>query len=151
MAYQISENVKNKMAALTADEKVKKALEFIKDDRDIILDKQCELTLIPAPTHHEAEKAKRFVFRFIDVKKSVKKKDKDYKTMLQEVVQKVKGANLVYFTYEIPKTPGVFCAEVYINDVFVARSEASSKKQAQIDCAKLAIEDKQAIKNILKN
>ncbi|MBQ8032661.1 MAG: hypothetical protein IJ266_01695, partial [Elusimicrobiaceae bacterium] len=61
MAYQISENVKNKMAALVADEKVKKALEFIKDDRDIILDKQCELTLIPAPTHHEAEKAKRFV------------------------------------------------------------------------------------------
>ena len=102
-------------------------------------------------TDSSIEKAKRFVFRFIDVKKSVKKKDKDYKTMLQEVVQKVKGANLVYFTYEIPKNPGLFCAEVYINDVFVARSEATSKKQAQTDCAKLALEDKQAIKNILKN
>ena len=97
------------------------------------------------------EKAKRFVFRFIDVKKSVKKKDKDYKTMLQEVVQKVKGANLVYFTYEIPKEPGNFCAEVYINDVFVARSEATSKKQAQTDCAKIALENKQAIKDILHN
>ena len=61
MSYQVSENVKNKMAALVADEKVKKALDFIKADRDVILDKQCELTLIPAPTHHEAEKAKRFV------------------------------------------------------------------------------------------
>ena len=61
MTYQVSEKVKERFAALVADEKVKKALDFIKDDRDTILDKQCELTLIPAPTHHEAEKAKRFV------------------------------------------------------------------------------------------
>lgn len=61
MSYQVSENVKNKIAALVADEKVKKALDFIKADRDVILEKQCELTLIPAPTHHEEEKAKRFV------------------------------------------------------------------------------------------
>ncbi len=61
MSYIVSENVKNKMAALAADEKVKKALEFVKNDRDEILEKQIELTLIPAPTHHEAEKAKRFV------------------------------------------------------------------------------------------
>ncbi|MBQ8604575.1 MAG: M20/M25/M40 family metallo-hydrolase [Oscillospiraceae bacterium] len=61
MTYQVSEKIKNRLAALTADEKVQKALAFIKDDRDTILDKQCELTLIPAPTHHEAEKAKRFL------------------------------------------------------------------------------------------
>ena len=61
MDYQISEKVKNSLNALVTDEKVKKALEFIKDDRDVILEKQCELTLIPAPTHHEAEKAKRFL------------------------------------------------------------------------------------------
>ena len=60
MSYQVSENVKNKIAALVADEKVKKALDFIKADRDVILEKQCELTLIPAPTHHEEEKAKRY-------------------------------------------------------------------------------------------
>jgi len=102
-------------------------------------------------TDSSIEKAKRFVFRFIDVKKSVKKKDKDYKTCLQELVQKVKGANLVYFTYELPKNPGTFCAEVYINDVFVARSQAASKKQAQTDCAKLALTDKKAINQILNN
>ena len=61
MDYQISEKVKNSFAALTADEKVKAALEFIEKDKDEILEKQMELTLIPAPTHHEAEKAKRFV------------------------------------------------------------------------------------------
>lgn len=37
MSYQVSENVKNKFAALVADEKIKKALEFIKADRDEIL------------------------------------------------------------------------------------------------------------------
>ncbi len=61
MSYVVSDNVKNKFAAMVADEKVKAALEFMKSDRDVILDKQIELTLIPAPTHHEAEKAKRFV------------------------------------------------------------------------------------------
>ena len=96
------------------------------------------------------EKAKRFIFRFINIKKSVKKKDVDYKTVLQEEVQKVKGANLVYFTYEIPKQPGNFCAEIYINDVFVARSTGTTKKQAQIDCAKIALKDKVLLKQIIK-
>jgi len=96
------------------------------------------------------EKAKRFIFRFINIKKSVKKKDVDYKTVLQEEVQKVKGSNLVYFTYEIPRQPGNFCAEIYINDVFVARSTSTTKKQAQIDCAKIALKDKTKLKSILK-
>lgn len=61
MEYEVSKNVKEKFTAVTSDEKVKKALDFMKADRDNILDKQIELTLIPAPTHHEAEKAKRFV------------------------------------------------------------------------------------------
>ncbi len=96
------------------------------------------------------EKAKRFVFRFIDINQSVKKKDVDYKSLLQEEVQKVKGSNLVYFTYEIPRQPGTFCAEIYVNDVFLARSVATTKKQAQIDCAKLALKDKTELKKILK-
>ena len=101
-------------------------------------------------TDSSLEKAKRFIFRFINIKKSVKKKDVDYKTTLQELVQKVKGANLVYFTYEIPRQAGMFCSEIYINDIFIARSESTSKKQAQIDCAKLALKDKLELKKILK-
>ena len=61
MSYQVSEKTKEKLTALVADEKIQKALAFIEEDQDIILEKQCELTLIPAPTHHEAEKAKRFM------------------------------------------------------------------------------------------
>ena len=100
-------------------------------------------------TDSSFEKAKRFVLRFIDVAKACKTKDFDYKTMLQEEVQKVKGANLVYFTYAMPNNPGVFCAEAYINDVFVARSSAESKKHAQMDCAKRALENKEMLKLLL--
>ncbi len=95
------------------------------------------------------EKTKRFVFRFINLNKIVKQKDADYKSLLQEKVQKVKGSNLVYFTYEIPNQPDTFCAEVYINDVFVSRSIASNKKKAQMQCAKMALDNAKTIDKIL--
>lgn len=95
------------------------------------------------------DKAKRFVLRFIDIEDALSK-DNDYKTRLQEVVQKVGGASLVYFTYEAPDKEDMFCAEVYINDLFVARSYAHSKKQAQIQCAKLVLGDKKRLNNVLK-
>lgn len=96
------------------------------------------------------DKAKRFIFRFINTTSSVKKKDLDFKTQLQERVQQVKGSTLVYFTYAVPNDPGTYCAEVYINDIFVARSTAQSKKQAQIDCAKVALSDEEKLEKFLK-
>lgn len=96
------------------------------------------------------DKAKRFIFRFIDTTSSVKKKDADFKTQLQEKVQKVKGASLVYFTYALPQDPETYCAEVYINDVFVARSTAASKKMAQVECAKVALSDKERLEKFLQ-
>ena len=36
MKYQVSENVKSKFDALVKDEKVLKAVEFVKDDNDAI-------------------------------------------------------------------------------------------------------------------
>ena len=102
-------------------------------------------------TDSSLEKAKRFIFRFIDIKKLIKKRDKDYKTLLQEEVQKVKGSNLVYFTYESPKEPETFCAEVYINDMFISKGVGPTKKQAQVDCAKLALKDKVALSRALKD
>ena len=95
------------------------------------------------------EKVKKFVFRFIDVKKSVKKKNIDYKTALQEEVQKVKGSNLVYITYELPNRPGNFCAEVYVNDIFISSSVSTTKKQAQIDCARIAMQEKVTLRDAL--
>ena len=64
MKYQVSENVKSKFDALIKDEKVLKAVEFVKDDNDAIIDKQIELTLIPAPTFHEQDKAARLLEMF---------------------------------------------------------------------------------------
>ena len=64
MKYQVSENVKNKLAAMTADPKVAKALQVMEDEQDLIIEKQIELTLIPAPTHHEEKKARRLLEMF---------------------------------------------------------------------------------------
>ena len=64
MEYQVSEQVRRKFDALTKNEKVIKALDFMEKDQDAIIDKQIELTLIPAPTHHEQKKAERLLEMF---------------------------------------------------------------------------------------
>lgn len=97
------------------------------------------------------DKAKSFALKHINIESGMKISEIDYKTSLQEIVQKYKGSNLVYFTYEVPREPGMFCSEVYINDVFVAKSVANSKKKAQLECAKIAFNNKQKLKSILEN
>lgn len=64
MSYQVSEHIQAKLDALTAKEDVQKALQFMVDDHETIVDKQCELALIPAPTGNEAAKAARMLEMF---------------------------------------------------------------------------------------
>lgn len=64
MAYKVSQKVRSALDALTADEKVRKALAFQEEDQEEILQKQMELTLIPAPSHHEEQKARRLLEMF---------------------------------------------------------------------------------------
>lgn len=64
MEYQVSEQVRRKFDALTKDAKVLKALKFMEEDQDAVIEKQIELTLIPAPTHHEQRKAERMLEMF---------------------------------------------------------------------------------------
>ncbi|MBQ7797192.1 MAG: M20/M25/M40 family metallo-hydrolase [Lachnospiraceae bacterium] len=64
MSYQVSENIQAKLDALTANEAVQKALKFMEDDHETIVDKQIELTLIPAPTGQEQMKAARMLEMF---------------------------------------------------------------------------------------
>ena len=64
MSYQVSENIQNKLNMLTANEAVQKALNFAFEDHDAIVEKQCELALIPAPTGNEAAKAARMLEMF---------------------------------------------------------------------------------------
>ncbi len=64
MEYQISEKVRGKFDALTKNEKVLKALAFMEEDQAAVIEKQIELTLIPAPTYHEEKKAQRLLEMF---------------------------------------------------------------------------------------
>ena len=64
MNYQISEQTKQKLEQLTAQTSVQRALEFAEADQETILEKQIELTLIPAPTGAEGQKAKRLLEMF---------------------------------------------------------------------------------------
>ena len=57
MEYKVSEKVQKKFDTLTKDAKIQKALQFMEEDQDTVIDKQIELTLIPAPTNHEQKKA----------------------------------------------------------------------------------------------
>ena len=61
MDYQVSEQVRRAFDALSADARVQDALAFIREDQANVVERQIELTLIPAPTYHEAAKARRFV------------------------------------------------------------------------------------------
>ena len=64
MANQVSEKIAAVLRKLTDEDKVQKALKFIEEDQENIIQKQIELTLIPAPTGHEEKKAKRLLEMF---------------------------------------------------------------------------------------
>lgn len=61
MNYQVSEAIQKKLETLTADASVQKALAFMEEDHQAIVDKQMELALIPSPTGQEEKKAQRML------------------------------------------------------------------------------------------
>ena len=52
--------MKDKIAALRNSAKVQKALQFIREDAEHIVEQQIKLALIPAYSNHEEKKAARF-------------------------------------------------------------------------------------------
>jgi acetylornithine deacetylase/succinyl-diaminopimelate desuccinylase-like protein len=66
MANQVSEKIAAVLRKLTDEDKVQKALKFIEEDQENIIQKQIELTLIPAPTGQEEKKAKRLLEMFAE-------------------------------------------------------------------------------------
>lgn len=64
MAYQISDRIQEAFDALTARPEVRRALGYMEEDQEEILQRQMELTLIPAPTFHEEKKAARLLEMF---------------------------------------------------------------------------------------
>ena len=90
------------------------------------------------------EEAKRFINQFIQEPLEIASKhvgEKDYKTVLQEILQK---DGVVKIKYKITNESGPdhaknFTAEVYCNDKFLAEGEGNSKKRAEMDASKHAI------------
>ncbi len=64
MEYKVSDKVRNALAALTKDPAVLQALKYTEEDQEEIIQRQIELTLIPAPTFHEEKKAQRLLEMF---------------------------------------------------------------------------------------
>ena len=64
MEYTVSDRTKETLDKITSSERTQEALRFIEEDAENILQKQIELTLIPAPTFHERAKAERLVEMF---------------------------------------------------------------------------------------
>ena len=82
--------------------------------------------------------AKRFVLRFVD---AAHLSLQDYKTLLQEIVQKNPGERLSYVvTGESgPDHDKSFSVEVHLNSNIIGRGTGKSKKQAEQAAAKEAL------------
>ena len=64
MEYQVSGKVSTTLKTLTERSDVQDALSFMEADQENIIQRQMELTLIPAPTFHEENKAARLLEMF---------------------------------------------------------------------------------------
>ena len=88
------------------------------------------------------DEAKKFVLRFVVPYVEAKPTFKDYKTMLQEVVQKNQGETLEYVLVSEtgPYHDKCFTVEVHLNSNVIGRGVGGSKKKAEQNAAKEALE-----------
>lgn len=88
------------------------------------------------------DEAKKFVLRFVVPYVEAKPTFKDYKTMLQEVVQKNQGETLEYVLVSEtgPDHDKCFTVEVHLNSNVIGCGVGGSKKKAEQNAAKEALE-----------
>ena len=88
------------------------------------------------------DEAKKLVLRFVVPYVEAKPTFKDYKTMLQEVVQKNQGETLEYVLVSEtgPDHDKCFTVEVHLNSNVIGRGVGGSKKKAEQNAAKEALE-----------
>ena len=87
--------------------------------------------------------AEDFITRFVLCNvPAAKLKNTDYKTTLQELVQQKKNQQLSYqlINQSGPDHNKIFTVEVSLNDAVVGQGSGSSKKRAEQDAARVAIE-----------
>lgn len=87
------------------------------------------------------ENARNFALPFLETEVEDTSAQKDYKTLLQEVVQKNRGERLDYniIAERGPAHERVFECEVLLNSNSIGRGEGSSKKNAEQMAAKQAL------------
>ncbi len=73
--------------------------------------------------------------------------DKDYKTIFQELIQKKHKTSPIYKSYEYHD---MFKAEVYVNDKNFEYGIGKSKKEAETDAARRALEKIEIVSNTIK-
>ena len=109
-----------------------KALTLLRPDMTIYLDSG------------SLEEAKRFVLRYIEpaAKSAGERPFKDHKTMLQEIIQQNPGERLEYvLTGEHgPDHDKHFTVEVHLNSNVIGRGGGRSKKEAEQQAAREALE-----------
>ena len=90
------------------------------------------------------EEARKFILRFVEdqLKNPVGKSFEDYKTVLQEIIQQNKEEILKYELIEEsgPDHDKSFVSEVYLNSNVIGRGVGRSKKEAEQQAAKEALE-----------
>lgn len=88
------------------------------------------------------EKAKKFILRFVAPYVEAKPSFRDYKTTLQEVVQRNHGESLNYVLVSEsgPDHDKTFVVEVHLNSNVLGTGKAGSKKKAEQAAAQQALE-----------
>ena len=88
------------------------------------------------------DEAKKFVLRFVAPYVETQPSFKDYKTMLQEVIQRNAGEQLTYVLVSEtgPDHDKRFEVEAHLNSNVIGRGIAGSKKKAEQEAARQALE-----------
>lgn len=88
------------------------------------------------------EEAKKFVLRFVSKSTTDTKAATDYKTLLQEVIQKNPDEHLTYslVAESGPDHNKTFTVEVYLNSNCIGTGSGHSKKKAEQEAAREALE-----------
>lgn len=114
------------------------------DDRPSILSDAFEALIAAIYLDGGIEPARKFILRFVipDISSSKPKKFKDYKTTLQEIIQKNPEERL---TYVLVKETGPdhdkhFVVEVHLNSNVIGKGGGRSKKEAEQQAAREALE-----------
>ncbi len=114
------------------------------DDRPSILSDAFEALIAAIYLDGGIEPARSFILRFVipDIKSSKPKKFKDYKTLLQEIIQKNPEEKLSYVLVREtgPDHDKHFVVEVHLNSNVIGKGGGRSKKEAEQQAARQALE-----------